>query len=166
MTVSLTRRYRFCASHRLHSVLLSDVENVRIYGKCNNPYGHGHDYTLAVTVSGPLDPVAGILFPVSFLDRLVDDHVVRRFAHRNFNVDVAEFETVVPTTENIALVIVDSLKKNWADYIYPPSAQLTSVHVEETDRNSFEVVLPVAARRMDAHFEEVREVEGRVPVNA
>ena len=164
--VWLTRRYRFCASHRLHSVLLSDVENARIYGKCNNPYGHGHDYTLAVTASGPLDPVAGILFPVSHLDRLVDEHILARFAHRNFNVDVEEFETVVPTTENIALVIVDLLRKNWTDYIYPPSAQLARVHVEETDRNSFEVVLPVAARRADAHLEELREVEGRVPVNA
>ena len=99
MKVLLTRRYRFCASHRLHSVLLSDMENARLYGKCNNPYGHGHDYTLSVTTSGPLDPIAGILFPVSHLDRLVDDHVIRRFAYRNFNVDVTEFEDVVPTTE-------------------------------------------------------------------
>jgi 6-pyruvoyltetrahydropterin/6-carboxytetrahydropterin synthase len=164
---SLTRRYRFCGSHRLHCDALSESENARIYGKCNNPYGHGHDYLLEVTASGPVDPVSGLLLPVAHLDRLVDDVVLCRFAHRNMNVDLPEFAELVPTTENIALVITRLLQDHWAQYIYPPTAQLARVFMRETDRNSFEVLLPVTSTiPPGVRSREASRLERNVTVNA
>lgn len=160
--IRLTRRYRFCASHRLHSDLLSKCENERVYGKCNNPFGHGHDYALEVTVGGPLDPLTGLLVAVSHLDRLVADCVLSRFDHRNINLDLAEFSDLVPTTENIALVIADLLQQGWRHYVYPASAQLVRIYIEETDRNSFEVMLPVVAGSPS----DARSLEGIVTVHA
>jgi 6-pyruvoyltetrahydropterin/6-carboxytetrahydropterin synthase len=81
--ISLTRRYRFPASHRLHSPLLSDAENARLYGKCNNRFGHGHDYTLELTIAGELNAASGLLLPLAHLDRFVKDHILRLFAYRN-----------------------------------------------------------------------------------
>jgi 6-pyruvoyltetrahydropterin/6-carboxytetrahydropterin synthase len=165
--ISLTRLYRFCGSHRLHCNALSDRENARIYGKCNNPYGHGHDYVLEVTASGPVDPVSGLLLPVAHLDRLVDDVVLRRFAHRNMNADLPEFAELVPTTENIALVITRLLQEHWDEYIYPPTARLARVFMRETDRNSFEVLLPVtSALAPSVRSREASQLEGFVTVHA
>ena len=139
--ISVTRRYRFSASHRLHSEDLSAAENARLYGKCNNPFGHGHDYILEVSVSGPLSPVNGLLVPVAQLDMLIGDCVLRVIAHRNLNRDVARFANTVPTTENLALFIREVVQRNWRQYLGDSTARLARVHIQETDRNGFEVLL-------------------------
>ena len=140
--ISLTRRYHFPASHRLHAVQLSEAENVRLYGKCNNPFGHGHDYVLALTISGTLDPLSGLLVPLARLDEFVATKILRLFAYRNINVDVPQFAGLVPTTENVALVIGDLVRQNWAEFFGDLPVRASSVHVQETDRNGFEVFLP------------------------
>ena len=150
---SLTRIYRFSASHRLHSSHLSDAENVQIFGKCNNPHGHGHDYVLAVTVSGPVDPRTGLLVSVRDLDALVGENVVNLFAYRNINMDVPEFADLVPTTENIALVIAGTLQQHWDSYFTSGSARLSRIHIQETDRNGFEVLVPGRPKRQNIEIE-------------
>jgi 6-pyruvoyltetrahydropterin/6-carboxytetrahydropterin synthase len=139
--IALTRRYRFSASHRLHSQALSAAENERVYGKCNHPFGHGHDYVLEVTASGELDPVTGLLLPIGRLDTLVGDRILRLFSDRNINLDVAQFKELVPTTENIVQVIGDLLVESWSDYFEAPRARLERVHVQETGRNGVEALL-------------------------
>jgi len=139
--ITLTRRYRFSASHRLHSHLLSASENAELYGKCNNPFGHGHDYVLEVTASGEVDPVTGLILQIARLDRLVNEKVLKMFAWRNINLDVAQFADLVPTTENIAVVITDLLKDHWTAYLGHTRARLVRVHIQETERNGFEVLL-------------------------
>ena len=149
--ISITRLYRFSASHRLHSPLLTSTENAKIFGKCNNPYGHGHDYVLSVTVAGSIDERTGRLIRLSDLDALVQEKVLELFAHRNINVDVLQFAEVVPTTENVALVIAELLRTNWSEYLGKSSAWLHRVHVQETERNGFEVL--VAARPVSETME-------------
>jgi len=138
---TVTRRYHFSASHRLNSPRLTAAENATLYGKCNNPFGHGHNYTLEVTIAGNPDPQSGLLLPISQLDRLVDETVLRSFAHRNLNLDVPAFAHLVPTTENVALVISRLLEQNWTAYLGDFAARLHRVHIQETDRNGFEVLL-------------------------
>jgi 6-pyruvoyltetrahydropterin/6-carboxytetrahydropterin synthase len=139
--ISLTRRYRFSASHRLHSPLLSDAENDRVYGKCNNPYGHGHDYALELTISGDLDPATGLLVPIAQLDRFVSEKILRLFSHRNINVDVPEFANLVPTTENVVRVIAKIVQRHWPDCFGDLPIRAARVHLRETDRNGFELFL-------------------------
>jgi 6-pyruvoyltetrahydropterin/6-carboxytetrahydropterin synthase len=140
---TLTRLYRFSASHRLHSPALGEPENARLYGKCNNPFGHGHDYVLEVTTTGTVDPATGLILPLTKLDRLVQEKILQLFANRNLNLDVPEFAQLVPTTENIALTIARLLEQHWNTYLGPIAARLSRIHVQETDRNGFEVLLPV-----------------------
>jgi 6-pyruvoyltetrahydropterin/6-carboxytetrahydropterin synthase len=139
--MTITRLYRFSASHRLHSPRLSAAENLKLYGKCNNPFGHGHDYVLEVTAAGNLDSRTGVLLPVSKLDRLVHEKVLWLFAYSNINVDVPQFRHLVPTTENVALVIAGLLQQNWDADLGQVPARLHRVHIQETDRNGFEVLL-------------------------
>jgi len=141
MTASVTRVYRFSASHRLHTAALSESENARIFGKCNNPYGHGHNYELSVTVHGPIDPQTGLVVPPAGLDSYVEDRVLRRFSNRNINKDVAPFATLVPTTENLTTVIADLLRAEWPFASDSSSVTLRRVHVQETPRNGFEFIL-------------------------
>ena len=136
--ISVTRRYYFSASHRLHLPELSKADNEQLYGKCNNPFGHGHDYVLDVTAQGAADPATGQIVRRDELDRLVREQVLNVFEHRNINLDVRQFARVVPTTENIALTVMDLLREHWSAYI-SDSARLSRVHVQETDRNGFEV---------------------------
>lgn len=143
MKATITRRYRFSASHRLHAPGLSAAENERLYGKCNNPFGHGHDYELQVTVTGEIDSRTGRILPLAKLDQLVEEKILRLFSHRNINLDVPQFERLVPTTENIVAVIADLLARNWAAYLGRTSAQLSRVHIQETGRNGFELLLDV-----------------------
>ena len=110
----VTRRYGFAASHRLHTDALSAEENREVYGKCNNPYGHGHDYVLEVSLRGPLDPETGRVADWKPLDALVRTEVLRAFDHKNLNAEVPAFAAVVPTTENLALEIRRRLLRNWA----------------------------------------------------
>ncbi len=139
--LTLTRRYRFAASHRLHSYELSPAENARLYGKCNNPYGHGHDYVLEVSVGGKIDPETGVLVRLKDLDDLVETEVLKLFRNRNINLDVPPFREVVPTTENVVLVIAQLLEARWRVVFGERTARLERVHIQETSRNGFEVVL-------------------------
>ena len=129
----MTRRYRFAASHRLNTEALSPGENSRLYGKCNNPYGHGHDYVLDVTVEGNVYP-DGQVVERRALDALVTDEVLARLDHRNLNCDVPELAERVPTTENLASAIEDMLKRSWK-----LPARLAKVRISETAKNTFEL---------------------------
>jgi 6-pyruvoyltetrahydropterin/6-carboxytetrahydropterin synthase len=131
MKAYLTRRYGFSASHRLHSAEFSDVENRRVYGKCNNPHGHGHNYALEVTVSGQVDPSTGMVCNMVDLDGFVHDQVIERFDVTNLNV-LPEFASCVPTTENLCITIYDILHRGFT------LAHLERVKLEETMMNSFE----------------------------
>lgn len=131
--MKLTRRYRFSASHRLQTPALSVEENRRLYGKCNNPYGHGHDYVLDVTLEGARD-ASGQVANRAELDALVAGRVLARLDHKNLNTDVAELADAVPTTENLASAIRGMLLTDW-----PLAARLHHVRISETDRNIFEL---------------------------
>jgi 6-pyruvoyltetrahydropterin/6-carboxytetrahydropterin synthase len=131
MKLHLWRRYRFCASHRLHSPQLGEEENRRVYGKCNNPYGHGHNYVVEVAVSGPVDPSTGMIANLADLDPFVEREVVEAFDHKYLNEEIVEFQRCVPTTENVAREIYRRLKTF-------PAARLERVRIEETSKNSFE----------------------------
>lgn len=126
----LSRRYRFSASHRLHSDQMSEAENRATYGKCNNPHGHGHNYVLQVTVSGQVDD-NGMVCNLPDLDDCVQRNVVTRFDLENLNM-LKQFTELVPTTENLCVVIYDILKREFTQ------AHLERVRLEETMMNSFE----------------------------
>ncbi|MDP8991072.1 MAG: 6-carboxytetrahydropterin synthase [Acidobacteriota bacterium] len=129
----LTRRYRFAASHRLNTGALTAEENASLYGKCNNPFGHGHDYVLDVSVEGPVDG-SGQIVGREALDALVRQRVLDRVDHRNLNCDLPELRDRVATTENLASVIEDLLARQW-----PLPARLARVRISETARNTFEL---------------------------
>ncbi len=131
MNLELGRRYRFCGSHRLHSERLSEEENRLTYGKCNNPYGHGHNYVVEIAVSGPVDPATGMIANLSDLDAFVEREVIEPFDHKYLNEEIAEFRESVPTTENLCIEIFRRLRAF-------PQARLERVLVEETGNNSFE----------------------------
>jgi 6-pyruvoyltetrahydropterin/6-carboxytetrahydropterin synthase len=131
LKIELGRRYRFAASHRLHSAQLSDAENARIYGKCNNALGHGHNYVVEVSVSGDVDPATGMIANLADLDEFVQREVLDPFDHRSLNDEVEEFKAAVPTTEILCIEIYRRLRAF-------PKAKLERVRVEETSNNSFE----------------------------
>ena len=131
--VRLTRRYRFSASHRLHTGALTEADNHRLYGKCANPYGHGHNYALEISVEG--EPGAdGQVVNRSELDQVVEGRVVRLLDHKSLNHDVPQFAATVPTTENLARWIETQLLEGWS-----LRARLASIRIVETARNSFEL---------------------------
>ena len=132
MKLSLTRRYHFAASHRLHTAKLSEEENKRVYGKCSNPYGHGHNYVVEVTVTGPVDPETGMIANLGQLDPFVQREVIEPFDQKFLNEEVAEFREQAATTENVCSEIFRRLKGF-------PLARLERVRVEETSKNSFEI---------------------------
>ena len=131
MKAHLTRRYRFSASHRLHSEEMSVDENRATYGKCNNPHGHGHNYALEVTVSGQVDPATGMVCNLVDLDDAVEREVLSRYDLSNLNT-LQEFAQLVPTTENLSMQIYEILQRGFAQ------AHLERVRLEETMMNSFE----------------------------
>jgi 6-pyruvoyltetrahydropterin/6-carboxytetrahydropterin synthase len=131
MKLQLWRRYKFCASHRLHSMHLGEEENRRVYGKCNNPYGHGHNYVVEVAVSGPVDPATGMIVNLADLDAFVEKEILEPFDYKYLNEEIAEFQENIPTTENICIEIFNRLRR------FSP-AKLERVRVEETGLNSFE----------------------------
>ena len=130
MKAYLHRRYRFSASHRLHSEQMSEEENRTTYGKCNNPHGHGHNYILEVMVSGQVDS-NGMVCNLVNLDECVQREIVTRFDLENLNMRL-EFADSVPTTENLCTVVYDILKREFT------GAHLEKVRLEETMMNSFE----------------------------
>jgi 6-pyruvoyltetrahydropterin/6-carboxytetrahydropterin synthase len=131
MKAYLTRRYRFAASHRLHSEEMSDAENRATYGKCNNPHGHGHNYSVEITVSGQVDQGTGMVCNLVDLDGFVQREILDRFDLENLNTK-EEFARGVPTTENLATTIYEILQRSFRH------AHLEKVRIEETMLNSFE----------------------------
>jgi len=131
MKAHLTRRYRFSASHRLHSTEMSADENRVTYGKCNNPHGHGHNYALEVTVSGQVDQSTGMVCNLVDLDGFVEREVLSRYHLENLNT-LQEFAQQVPTTENLSVEIFEILQRGF------DRAHLEGVRLEETMMNSFE----------------------------
>ncbi len=131
MIAHLTRRYMFSASHRLHSAEMSAAENQATYGKCNNPYGHGHNYMLEVTVSGPVAQCTGMVCNLVDLDECVGREVLSRYNIENLNT-LQEFSKTVPTTENLCIEIFEILQRTFSH------AHLDRVRLEETMMNSFE----------------------------
>jgi 6-pyruvoyltetrahydropterin/6-carboxytetrahydropterin synthase len=134
--MTLTRVYRFCASHRLHTGELTSEENRQLYGKCNNPFGHGHNYVLHVSVSGSVDPGTGRLINPGTMDRYVQGRILDVFDHKDMNRDVPDFAGV-PTTENLAIEVERRLQVAWKDHFGP--ARLDRVWIQETPRNTFEL---------------------------
>jgi 6-pyruvoyltetrahydropterin/6-carboxytetrahydropterin synthase len=127
----LNRRYRFSASHRLHNAAMSDEENREVYGKCNNPYGHGHNYVLEVTVSGRVDARTGMVCNLADLDGFVRREIVERYDQANLNC-LPEFADAVSTTEKLCERVHEILQRGFT------LAHLERVKLEETLMNSFE----------------------------
>ena len=136
MKAYLSRRYRFSASHRLHSDAYSEEKNREIYGKCNNPHGHGHNYLLEITTSGRIDPTTGMICDMASLDEAVQKNVIDRFDHANLNHD-SSFRDLVPTTENLCIEIYRRLLPIFAAGEMG-GAELARVRIEETNNNFFE----------------------------
>ena len=126
----LSRRYHFPASHRLHVDALTPERNQDIYGKCNNPYGHGHNYTVQVTLSGPVDAVTGMVTNLGDLDSFAQREMLDLFDHANLNT-LECFRDLVPTTENLCVEL-------WRIFAQYPHANLERVRVEETGNNAFD----------------------------
>jgi 6-pyruvoyltetrahydropterin/6-carboxytetrahydropterin synthase len=131
MKTALSRRYSFPALHRLFRAEWSEEENWRVFGKCANPHGHGHNYTVEVTVTGPVDQETGMIANLADLDEYVRRNVLEAFDHSNLNEEIPEFRDAVPTTENLCGVIYGRLKGF-------PHARVERIRIEETGKNSFE----------------------------
>jgi 6-pyruvoyltetrahydropterin/6-carboxytetrahydropterin synthase len=131
MKAHLTRRYKFSASHRLHSPQFSAERNLELYGKCNNPHGHGHNYKVEVTVSGHPDPETGMVCNLADLDGFVQRVVMPRFEFSNLN-ELDAFRNVVPTTENLSRELFHLFRSQFQ------LATVETVRIEETMLNSFE----------------------------
>ena len=136
--VHLTRRCWFSASHRLHNPVLGEAENHALYGKCNNPGGHGHNYHLELTVRGPVNPRTGMLLDLGELDSFVQNRILARFDQSHLN-DQPNFEHLVPTTENLCLEIHRIVKTGWGELRSAEVAWLERVRLEETSSNFFEI---------------------------
>ncbi|WP_053220245.1 6-carboxytetrahydropterin synthase [Virgibacillus senegalensis] len=132
--VSLTRKYHFSAAHRLHSDKLTDSENKQLFGKCNNVYGHGHNYYLEVSVQGIPDPVTGMVTDIAVLDEIVESVVLKKFDHKHLNLDTTEFDGLNPTSEVMTQVIYQMLS--------PYISNLSKIGLWETENNYFEYVAP------------------------
>ncbi|WP_110929599.1 6-carboxytetrahydropterin synthase [Bacillus massiliglaciei] len=126
----LTRKYHFCAAHRLHSIHLSDEENKRIFGKCNNPHGHGHNYYVDVQVHGEPHHQTGMIIDLAQLDEIVEKVILDKFDHKHLNLDTEEFAELNPTSEAVAMVIYELLA--------PHIPQLYKIGLWETEKNYFE----------------------------
>jgi 6-pyruvoyltetrahydropterin/6-carboxytetrahydropterin synthase len=130
--VRVTRRLHFSAGHRLHNPRLSDEENREIYGLCNNPNGHGHNYGVEVTLRGEVDPRTGYVFDLKRLKHLVQETVLNDVDHANLNVDVPWLDGVIPTAENLAVQIWRRLAEAL------PAGMLERVVLWESERNVVE----------------------------
>jgi len=130
--VTVTRRLRFNAAHRVHNPALSDQENAAIFGKCNNPNWHGHNYILDVSVEGDIDDRTGYVFDLGALKQIVEREIVDKVDHRNFNLDVDFMESIIPTSENIIVAFWRLLN----DRVKP--ARLARLVLWETENNYVE----------------------------
>jgi 6-pyruvoyltetrahydropterin/6-carboxytetrahydropterin synthase len=130
--VSVFRKEHFNAAHRLHNPAWSDEENQRVFGKCNLPHYHGHNYDLFVQVTGEVDPASGYVMDLKVLSDLIEDRILNRFDHKNLNLDTEEFRHLNPTAENIAIVIYNLLRPE-----LQPDLDL-KIRLYETERNFVE----------------------------
>ncbi len=130
---TITRTYTFCAAHRLHTDALSDDVNQKIFGKCNNLNGHGHNYTILVTVQGDLNEKTGLITDVAQLDRTVREKIIERFDHQHLNFDPG-FQRMTTTGENLARLVWEILEKEIAP------GRLAKIGVIETRDNFFEYI--------------------------
>lgn len=130
--VAVYRKEHFNAAHRLHNANLSDAENAILFGKCNLPNYHGHNYELIVKLVGDIDPKTGYVYDMKVLSDIIKKHVVERFDHKNLNLDVVEFKDLNPTAENIVMVIYNILRKQ-IDSQYE-----LKITLYETERNFVE----------------------------
>ena len=126
----LSRRYHFSAAHRLHVDAFTPEQNAATFGKCNNPFGHGHNYVVEVTLSGPVDPVTGMVTNLADLDSFAQRNLLDLFDHANLNT-LSPFLDRVSTTENLAVEV-------WRIFVEYPHATLRRVHISETNNNAFE----------------------------
>ena len=130
--VSVYRKEHFNAAHRLHNPMWDDLTNAKIFGKCNNPNYHGHNYELIVKLTGEIDASTGYLFDMKLLSDLIKDNVLERFDHKNLNLDTTEFNKLNPSAENIVIVIYDILREK-IDAKYD-----LQIRLFETERNFVE----------------------------
>lgn len=126
--VYLTRRASFSAAHRLHSADLSEAENNAIFGKCNNPHGHGHNYVLEVTVRGKVDPQTGMVMNLTDLKAAIEETIIQPMDHKHLNYDVAIFRDLNPTAENMVVVFWKLLEEKLPGLLY-------ELKLHETDNN-------------------------------
>ncbi len=143
---TLTRRFRFSASHRLASPALDDDRNREIFGKCANEHGHGHNYVLEVSVSGKPDKRTGLILSRQALDRCVAEAVIDPIDHTHLNSDFPEFTVQVPTSENVLLVVEQWLRSAWPRHFEGQPVRLERLRLEETPRNSFRTTSDDAPR--------------------
>jgi 6-pyruvoyltetrahydropterin/6-carboxytetrahydropterin synthase len=130
--IYVSRTEEFSASHRLYSEKLTPEENLRIYGNCANPNGHGHNYTIEVTLKGAPDPITGMVFNLSDLKKLIREHIIEKVDHKNLNTDVDFLSGVVPTAENLAAIFFKIMKTAIPDNLL---YEVYEVRVLETPRN-------------------------------
>lgn len=130
MKVTVHRQAHFNAAHRLHNPEWSDAHNAEVFGKCNNPNFHGHNYVVIVSVKGELDPATGYVIDMKVLKDLIHTYVEEPFDHRNLNLDTEEFNNLNPTAENIAVVIWQKLRPHLS------AALELKITLHETERNS------------------------------
>lgn len=128
----LTRREVFSASHRLYNEKYTDEENLKIFGKCSNPNGHGHNYVLEVTVMGKIDNSTGYVIDLKLLKEIIRENIINKVDHKNLNLDVDFLKDVIPTSENIVIGIWNQLVNKI------PSGELYSVKIYETENNYVE----------------------------
>lgn len=127
--MKVCRRETFNSAHRLFRKEWSDEKNKEIFGKCSHPNYHGHNYVLEVCIDGPIDPVTGFVIDLKILKQIIHEHVLERFDHRNLNLDCPEFNGIIPTTENVALVIWNILR------LKIESTLKIEVQIQETEKN-------------------------------
>ena len=134
-----TRRYRLSASHRLHAPSLTDEQNRETYGKCNNPFGHGHNYFVEITIAGPIDPHTGFVVDLPKLDALAQRELLDRFDGTHLNADLAFAADFVPSTENLSIEVERVFREKVPQLDPSRRVRLHSIRIEETGNNSFEL---------------------------
>ncbi|MEX2591735.1 MAG: 6-carboxytetrahydropterin synthase [Anditalea sp.] len=132
MKIAVFRKEHFNAAHRLHNPSWTEDKNRTVFGKCNNPNYHGHNYELVIKLVGPIDPETGYVYDMKTLSRLIKEHILKKFDHKNLNLDTDEFKNLNPSAENIAVVIWDILRSKIEDKYD------LIVRLYETERNFVE----------------------------
>ena len=127
--IYITRKLEFCASHRLYNPEYSDEKNAEVFGLCNNPNGHGHNYVMEVTVRGEVHPETGMVLDLKALKKLVNEEIILKVDHKNLNVDVPFLKGIIPTAENLAIHFWEALEPKLGN------GQLHEIKLYESERN-------------------------------